>query len=73
MNQRRIELLQEAVSLILASQDLEAAAEIAKRAGYTPGAIYSYFDSKEAIFSALADAGADIVIGDIRGDGLPDA
>ena len=32
MNQRRIELLQEAVSLILASQDLEAAAEIAKRA-----------------------------------------
>jgi AcrR family transcriptional regulator len=27
--------------------------EIAKRAGYTPGAIYSYFDSKEAIFGAL--------------------
>ena len=26
---------------------------IAKRAGYTPGAIYSYFDSKEAIYGAL--------------------
>ena len=27
--------------------------EIARRAGYTPGAIYSYFDSKEAIYGAL--------------------
>ena len=27
--------------------------EIAKRAGYTPGAIYSYFDSKEAIYGEL--------------------
>jgi AcrR family transcriptional regulator len=27
--------------------------EIAKRAGYTPGAIYSYFPSKEAIYAAL--------------------
>lgn len=27
--------------------------EIAKRAGYTPGAIYSYFDAKEAIYGAL--------------------
>ena len=27
--------------------------EIAKRAGYTPGSIYSYFDSKEAIYAAL--------------------
>ena len=26
---------------------------IARRAGYTPGAIYSYFDSKEAIYGAL--------------------
>jgi AcrR family transcriptional regulator len=26
---------------------------IAKRAGYTAGAIYSYFDSKEAIYAAL--------------------
>jgi AcrR family transcriptional regulator len=27
--------------------------EIAKRAGYTPGAIYSYFDSKEEVYGAL--------------------
>ena len=27
--------------------------EIAKRAGYTPGAIYSYFDSKEQVYGAL--------------------
>ena len=27
--------------------------EIARRAGYTPGAIYYYFDSKEAIYGAL--------------------
>ena len=27
--------------------------EIAKQAGYTPGAIYSYFESKEAIYGAL--------------------
>ena len=27
--------------------------QIAKQAGYTPGAIYSYFDNKEAIYGAL--------------------
>ena len=27
--------------------------EIAKRAGYTPGAIYSYFSSKEEVYGAL--------------------
>ena len=27
--------------------------EIAKRAGYTPGAIYSYFASKEEVYAAL--------------------
>ncbi len=29
--------------------------DIAKRAGYTAGAIYSYFDSKEAIYAALLE------------------
>lgn len=29
--------------------------EIARKAGYTPGAIYSYFESKEAIYAALLD------------------
>jgi AcrR family transcriptional regulator len=27
--------------------------EIARRAGYTPGALYRYFDSKEAVYAAL--------------------
>ncbi len=27
--------------------------EIARRAGYTPGALYSYFDSKEQVYAAL--------------------
>jgi AcrR family transcriptional regulator len=27
--------------------------EIARRAGYSPGALYSYFDSKEAVYGAL--------------------
>jgi len=30
--------------------------EIAKRAGYTPGAIYSYFSAKEEIYGALLSA-----------------
>ena len=29
--------------------------EIAKRAGYTPGAIYSYYSSKEEMYGALLD------------------
>jgi AcrR family transcriptional regulator len=27
--------------------------EIARRAGYTPGAIYSYFASREEVYAAL--------------------
>jgi len=40
---------------VFLEQGLEGASmrEIARRAGYTPGAIYSYFDSKEAIYGAL--------------------
>ena len=55
--------------------------EIARRAGYTPGAIYSYFDSKESIYGALlaeslerlnaAVAGA--VPADTAGDTAPPA
>ncbi len=35
------------------SMDKASIREIARRAGYTPGAIYSYFASKEAIYGAL--------------------
>ncbi len=48
----------EAARALFDEQGLEGASlrEIAKRAGYTPGALYSYFPNKEAIFSALLNA-----------------
>ena len=51
---RRAHVLDAARSVFL-EQGLEGASmrEIARHAGYTPGAIYSYFDSKEAIYGAL--------------------
>lgn len=48
-------LVLNAARAVVAEVGMEGAniRDIAKRAGYTPGAIYSYFDSKEAIFGAL--------------------
>ena len=48
-------LVLDAARSVFAEAGIEGASirEIAKRAGYTPGAIYSYFDSKEAIYGAL--------------------
>jgi AcrR family transcriptional regulator len=48
-------LVLDAARAVFAEKGIEGASirEIAKRAGYTPGAIYSYFDSKEAIYGAL--------------------
>lgn len=48
-------LVLDAARAVFAEVGMEGAniRDIAKRAGYTPGAIYSYFDSKEAIFAAL--------------------
>jgi AcrR family transcriptional regulator len=45
----------DAARAVFEAQGMEGASirEIAKKAGYTPGAIYSYFSSKEAIFAAL--------------------
>jgi AcrR family transcriptional regulator len=45
----------DAARAVFESEGLEGASirEIAKKAGYTPGAIYSYFPSKEAIYAAL--------------------
>ncbi len=50
-------LVLDAARTVFAEAGIEGASvrEIAKRAGYTPGAIYSYFDSKEAIYAALLD------------------
>ena len=45
----------DAARTVFAEAGIEGASirEIAKKAGYTPGAIYSYFESKEAIYAAL--------------------
>jgi AcrR family transcriptional regulator len=48
-------LVLDAARAVFAEHGVEGASirVIAKRAGYTAGAIYSYFDSKEAIYAAL--------------------
>lgn len=48
-------LVLDAARAVFADAGIDGASirEIAKQAGYTPGAIYSYFESKEAIYGAL--------------------
>lgn len=55
MSDTRRALVLDAARSVFADKGVEGASirEIARRAGYTPGAIYSYFDSKEAIYAAL--------------------
>ncbi len=55
LNEARRGLILEAARSAFLDLGLDGASlrEIAKRAGYTPGAIYSYFDSREAIYAAL--------------------
>jgi AcrR family transcriptional regulator len=55
MSRTRRALVLDAARAVFEQHGIEGASirEIAKRAGYTPGAIYSYFDSKEAIYAEL--------------------
>jgi AcrR family transcriptional regulator len=55
LSQTRRALVLDAARAVFEEHGIEGAniREIARRAGYTPGAIYSYFDSKEAIYGAL--------------------
>lgn len=55
MSDTRRALVLDAARSVFADKGVEGASirEIARRAGYTPGAIYSYFESKEAIYAAL--------------------
>jgi AcrR family transcriptional regulator len=55
MAQLRRELILDAARATFFELGLQGASmrEIAKRAGYTPGAIYSYFASREEIYAAL--------------------
>lgn len=55
MNDSRRALMLDAARSVFGRLGIEGASirEIAKQAGYTPGAIYSYFENKEAIYGAL--------------------
>ncbi len=55
MNNSRRALVLDAARSVFERLGNEGASirEIARQAGYTPGAIYSYFDNKEAIYGAL--------------------
>lgn len=55
MNDSRRALVLDAARSVFERLGIEGASirEIARQAGYTPGAIYSYFDNKEAIYGAL--------------------
>ncbi len=55
LSDTRRALVLDAARAVFEEHGLEGASirEIARRAGYTPGALYSYFDSKEAIYGAL--------------------
>lgn len=57
----RRELVLEAARSAFLELGIEQASirEIARRAGYTPGAIYSYFASKEALYGALLEESLD--------------
>lgn len=57
----RRELVLDAARAVFLEAGIEGASirEIAKRAGYTPGAIYSYFDSKEAVYASLLEESLD--------------
>jgi len=55
LSDTRRALVLDAARSVFAEKGVEGASirEIARRAGYTPGAIYSYYDSKEAVYAAL--------------------
>ena len=55
MNDSRRALMLDAARVVFEKLGIEGASirEIARQAGYTPGAIYSYFENKEAIYGAL--------------------
>lgn len=55
MTDSRRALVLDAARFVFERQGIEGASirEIARQAGYTPGAIYSYFENKEAIYGAL--------------------
>lgn len=68
-------LILDAARAIFESDGIEGASirAIAKRAGYTPGAIYFHFASKEDIYAALLDQSLDRAIAAVHDDFPEDA
>lgn len=73
MSDTRRALVLDAARSVFAEKGLEGAGirEIARRAGYTPGALYSYFDSKEAIYAALLSESLDRLQAEVAGAKAP--
>ena len=63
-------LILDAARAIFEADGIEGASirAIAKRAGYTPGAIYFHFASKEDIYAALLDQSLDTVVAHAHDD-----
>jgi AcrR family transcriptional regulator len=61
LSDARRELVLDAARAVFEEHGIDGASirEIAKRAGYTPGAIYTYFESKEAIYAVLLEESLD--------------
>lgn len=64
---RRAHVL-DAARRVFADKGVEGASirEIAREAGYTAGALYSYFDSKEAIYAALLAESLDRLMAEVQ-------
>lgn len=68
-------LILDAARDIFETEGIEGASirAIAKRAGYTPGAIYFHFASKEDIYGALLDQSLDALVARVNSAVAPDA
>ena len=73
LGEARRALVLDAARAVFAEVGLEGASirEIARRAGYTAGALYSYFDSKEAIYAALLQESLDRLEAAVTGGRAP--
>jgi AcrR family transcriptional regulator len=63
------ELIRDAAKQVFAANGIEGASvrEIAKTAGYTTGAIYTYFASKEELYAEVLRDSLDALLAEVRG------
>ena len=73
LSDARRELVLDAARAVFEEHGIDGASirEIAKRAGYTPGAIYTYFESKEAIYAVLLEESLDRLQASVEAAKLP--